>query len=139
MDSVQEQLALIIIITIVFNILVVFAISLFYSAESDLKFVRMELPVSLNDVNGKLKVLEESLVFIDEDESEICFAIERNNIIELSEDNSVLIIQTKEPINYLLGENSRFIFCIECEKTEDSGKWLEEARDFFSLKTAKVC
>lgn len=131
MDDVQELIASIIFVILIFNIMILLLYSLLSSNDKK-KLNRLELPVSFAEAKGKLKIIGERLAFIDYEEPELSFGIERSNIVDLNRSNSTLIIQTREPTEISLEQKNQIIFRISKEKTEDLSKWLEDVRGFFS-------
>lgn len=100
----------------------ILAVSAF--AQTNVEVYKAELSVPFGEADGKLIAVGDSLVFVDDDKPEFSFAIERNNIADLSKDDEVLTIQTKRMVKDRSGEKMRFVFRIKSGKTSDLVKWL---------------
>lgn len=134
MSNIQDEVALIIIFTILFNIIVLLTLNLFSDDEE--KTFKEELPVSFQGSNGKLKVVGEKLIFLTENELELFFAVERKNIADLIENDSILTVKTLYPVNDYLDYEGNFKFRIINEKAGNSAEWIRGFKNTFLFSRA---
>ena len=104
MNYLKKQLTItgILIITMIF---LTFTFGVSASAQTNLEVFRAELSVPFDKTEGKLLAVGESLVFIDDDKPEFSFAIEKDNIADLQNDDEVLTVQTKRAVKDRSGGN----------------------------------
>lgn len=118
MNYLKKQLTItgILIITMIF---LTFTFGVSASAQTNLEVFRAELSVPFDKTEGKLLAVGESLVFIDDDKPEFSFAIEKDNIADLQNDDEVLTVQTKRAVKDRSGERMRFVFRLKDGKAND--------------------
>ena len=88
-------------------------------AQTSMKVVGAELSLDFDKAQGKLMMVGDKIIFVDDEKPESSFAIDRDNIIGIDKDNSVLSIQTKNTVNSRGDEKMRFVFRLKDGSAED--------------------
>jgi hypothetical protein len=76
----------------------------------EVKVKKAELSVPFGTVYGKLAMLGDHLLFIDEEQMDSSFAIARGEIQNITSDGGMVNIETRQPVRDRSGERSRFSF-----------------------------
>lgn len=100
-----------------FSLTVMFGITA--QAQTSLKVVEAELSLDFDKAQGKLMMVGDKIIFVDDEKPEFSFAIDRDNIVGIDKDNSVLSIQTKNTVNSRGDEKMRFVFRLKDGSAED--------------------
>lgn len=79
-------------------------------AQSGLQVYPVEMAAEFNAVPGKLVVLEDELVFVDDQRPQDSFILPRPNLKDIVSDGQVLTIITSEPVRDRLGSRTRMTF-----------------------------
>lgn len=79
-------------------------------AQIPVKIQKAELSIPFGVVKGKLIAVGETMVFLDEENPDASFAIEKASIKGWSEQDGVITIDTNKPIKDRSGERSRLAF-----------------------------
>lgn len=77
-------------------------------AQTSVAVKKAELAVPFGSVNGKVALVGEYLVFIDDDQPQSSFAIARNQIQNMTSDGGMVRITTKQPVQDRSGERTQF-------------------------------
>ncbi len=77
-------------------------------AQTSVEVKKVELSVPFGTVYGKVALVGEYLVFIDDEQTPASFAIARNQIQNITSDGGMVRIETKQPIRDRSGERSQF-------------------------------
>ncbi len=88
--------------------------SIAVTAQTNLEVYKADLSLDFETVSGKLFALNNDVVFVNDEKPENSFAIDKNNIDEISKDDSVLKIRTKNTVR--IGEGTRSTFAFRLRK-----------------------
>jgi hypothetical protein len=77
-------------------------------AQTNVEVKKVELSVPFGTVYGKVALVGEYMIFVDDDQTTTSFAIARNQIQNISSDGGMVTIETKQPIRDRSGERSKF-------------------------------
>ncbi len=77
-------------------------------AQTSVEVKKAELSVPFGSIYGKVALVGEYLVFIDDDQTQSSFAIARNQIQNITSDGGMVRITTRQPIRDRSGERSQF-------------------------------
>lgn len=89
------------------------AISTTATAQTGLEAFDAEFSLDFRTVSGKLLSVGDNLVFVNDDDPEHSFAINNNDILESTNEGSVLTIRTRNSISIGEDSRSRFSFRIK--------------------------
>lgn len=92
-------------------------------AQTPVAVHRADLSIPFGTVSGKLVVVADQLVFVDNDRQEDSFAISRSEILELKTDNDVVMISTRRPVRARGEEKSQFNFRMREGSSESLSLW----------------
>ena len=92
---------------VVFSLLCVLVFSLVIGAQTPVKVQKAELSIPFGVVKGRLIAVGDTLVFLDEETPDASFSIDRTSIKSLTEQDSVITIDTNRPIKDRSGERTR--------------------------------
>lgn len=79
-------------------------------AQAPVKVQRAELSIPFGVVKGKLVAASEVLIFVDEENTDASFTIEKASIKGWNEQEGVITIETSKPIKDRAGERTRLAF-----------------------------
>lgn len=79
-------------------------------AQTPVKVQKAELSISFGVVKGKLIAAGETMIFLDEENPDASFAIEKASIKNWNEQDGVITIDTNKPIKDRSGERNRLAF-----------------------------
>ena len=85
-----------------------FCVSSTALAQTNVEVKKVELSVPFGTVYGKVALVGDFLVFVDDEQTATSFAIARNQIQNISSDGGMVTIETKQPVRDRSGERSRF-------------------------------
>ena len=77
-------------------------------AQTNVEVKKVELSVPFGTVYGKVALVGDFLVFVDDEQTNTSFAIARNQIQNISSDGGMVTIETKQPVRDRSGERSKF-------------------------------
>lgn len=77
-------------------------------AQTSVEVKKAELSVPFGSVNGKVALVGEYLVFIDDEQTQSSFAIARGQIQNITSEGGLVRITTKQPFRDRSGERSQF-------------------------------
>lgn len=95
--------------SVIIAVLVLWATGLVV-AQTAVQVQKADLAIPFGSTSGKLITVGDYLVFLDEDKPDKSFAIAKNEIENLSDENGVITIETRHPIQNRSGEQSRVSF-----------------------------
>ncbi|MBP6819955.1 MAG: hypothetical protein KA368_00190 [Acidobacteria bacterium] len=98
-------------------------VSLSVQAQTPVVVQRADLSIPFGTVSGKLVVVADQLVFVDNDRQEDSFVIARSEILELKADNDVVMISTRRPVRARGEEKSQFNFRLREGSSESLTLW----------------
>ncbi len=79
-------------------------------AQTRVEVNQVELSVPFGTVDGKIVLVGDYLVFIDDEQSRSSFAIPRREIQDITSDAGVVVIETRQAIRDRSGDRTRFSF-----------------------------
>ncbi|MFN0088157.1 MAG: hypothetical protein ACKVX9_22395 [Blastocatellia bacterium] len=103
--------------------LLALGLSLPLTAQTPVVVQRADLSIPFGTVSGKLVIVSDHLVFVDNDRQENSFAIARNEIQEFKTENDVVMISTRRPIRTRGEEMSQFSFRLRDGSSESLTVW----------------
>lgn len=113
--------------TVQFVIAVIAALSLLFSltilAQTPTLVRRAELAVPFGSITGRVVVVADYLVFVDEDRNEDSFTIARSDIKDFKAEGDSLRIETKRALRDRSGERTSFSFRLRDGSTEALVLW----------------
>lgn len=92
-------------------------------AQTPVQVQKADLSIPFGIVSGKMVLVGDHLVFIDEDQPEASFAIARNEIQNMTAEGSMITVETRTPVRDRSGERSRFSFRLVDGDAEFLTKW----------------
>lgn len=92
------------------SILLIFGIAAFAQPQDSRGAFTVEHSVPFGTVQGKLLVLDNYLVFVDEQQPDGSFVVPREIVDDLSTDGSTITVQTREPVRNRSGGVQRLSF-----------------------------
>lgn len=84
---------------------------------------RAELAVPFGTITGRLVVVADYMVFVDEDRNEDSFTLARNEIKDFRAEGDTVNIEMKRAIRTRAGENSSFSFRLRDGSSEALALW----------------
>jgi len=84
--------------SVIIAVLVLWATGLVV-AQTAVQVQKADLAIPFGSTSGKLITVGDYLVFLDEDKPDKSFAIAKNEIENLSDENGVITIETRHPAN----------------------------------------
>ncbi len=97
--------------------------SLLAQAQTPVVVQRADLSIPFGTVSGKLIIVSDQLVFVDNDRQEDSFTIARSEIQALKTENDVVMISTRRPIRARGEEKSQFNFRLRDGSSESLAVW----------------
>lgn len=98
-------------------------LSISLTAQTPVVVQRADLSIPFGTVPGKLLVVADQLVFVDNDRQEDSFTIARSEIQEMKTDNDVVMITTRHPIRARGEEKLQFNFRLREGSSESLMVW----------------
>ncbi len=93
------------------------------TAQSPVLIRRADLSVPFGTISGKLVVVSDQMVFVDEDRNEESFAIARNEIQDFRSEGDIVMITTRRPIRTRDGEKMQLSFRLREGSAESLSLW----------------
>jgi hypothetical protein len=97
------------------------------SAQAPIKVYRTELSVPFGVAKGRVVLAGDMLVFVDEDDSNASFSIEKLNVKNWNEADGVVTVNTVKPVRDRSGERTLFPFRFSDGNSAGVAAWLREA------------
>ncbi len=97
------------------------------SAASGVQVLRAELSIPFGVVPGKLLLVKEYLVFVDDEKSESSFAVSRKEMRGLTSEGELAVVETLQPVWDRSGERSRLPFRVGEESAALLSAWFKSA------------
>ncbi|GEM_PF-948612 len=107
-------------------------------AQAPVVVQRADLSIPFGTVSGKLVVVADQLVFIDNDRQEDSFAIARSEIREMKTEGDVVMITTRRPLRARGEEKSQFNFRLREGSSESLTLWASVKSTAPATTTATV-
>ena len=107
------------VILIIVVISLALALTITAKAQTNLKVAKAELSLDFDKAKGKLMIVGDTIVFVDDEKPEFSFVIDRDNIAGIDKDDDVLSIQTNNAVKYRSTEKMRFVFRLDDVSAED--------------------
>ncbi len=107
-------------------------------AQTNVDVRKATLSVPFGEVKGKILVVENFLIFVDEEKLDDSFAIDRRMVANVERMDRQVIIETKEPIRDRSGERTRLAFRLNDKETAAIMTWFERGptvNDFANTAT----
>jgi len=109
------------------TLLVVLSLAGVSNADSGVQVMKAELSIPFGTVSGKLLLVKEYLVFVDDEKSESSFAVSRKDMRDLSREGEVVVLETLQPVRDRSGERSRLSFRVGEESAALLSAWFKSA------------
>jgi hypothetical protein len=107
------------------------------NAQIPVKVQKAELSVNFGVARGRLVTAGDLLIFVDEDNADGSFAIEKAGIRNLSEQDGIVTIETAKPVRDRSGEKSRLAFRLTDGGSATLMAWYKDAAEGGAATTAR--
>jgi hypothetical protein len=108
-------------------ILCVFCFGLMALAQAPVKVQRAELSINFGVAKGRLVAAGDLLIFLDEENPDASFALEKANIKSWNEQEGVITLDTGKAVKDRSGERTRFAFRLVDGNSAALAAWYKEA------------
>jgi hypothetical protein len=98
------------------------------AAQPDLQVSKADLSIPFGSVSGKLAVVGDYLIFIDEDRIDSSFALQRNNIEDFRVEGDTLHVQAAKPVNIQSHSISNLTFRLQGTDPSLLSSWYSASR-----------
>ena len=119
------------------NILVILAVSVAVLAQAPVKVQRAELSIPFGVVKGRIIAVGDTLVFVDEETPDASFSILKSTILNFSELDGVITIDTNRPIKDRSGERTKLAFRLSEGTGAGLAAWFKDSASMAMTATAK--
>ena len=119
------------------NVLMILVIGAAALAQAPVKVQRAELSIPFGVVKGKLVAVGDTLVFVDEETQDASFSILKSTILNFSEQDGVITIDTNRPIKDRSGERTKLAFRLSEGTGAALAAWFKDSASMAMTAAAK--
>lgn len=102
-------------------------------AQTNVHIQKATLSIPFGEVHGKLLIVGNHLIFIDEERDDSSFAIDREMVRNVEGNDKEVLVETKEPITDRSGARTRLAFRLNSNDTASIIAWFEQRPTFSAV------